>query len=757
MKHFFTVVFLGLLFATFSCTEKQSAEAPEISVIPKPQHIVQQAGFFEINAETKFVIADKSGLDEVPAVLNEKLKTVAGFSLAIEKDAATTANQIILELGNCHDSLGTEGYVLSVTKDKISIKANATNGIFYGLQTLRQLLPDEIESSTKMEGVKWIVPVVEIIDNPRFIWRGMLLDCCRHFMEKDFVLRYIDLLAYHKMNRFHWHLTEDQGWRIESKLFPELTEIGAWRTEEDGSRYGGYYTQDEIREVVAYAKNRFIEVVPEIELPGHSLAALAAFPELSCTGGPFEVGNQWGVFKDIYCAGNEKTFEFLEKVYAEAFELFPFEYMHIGGDEAPKFRWENCKKCQQRIKDEGLKDEHELQSYFIARMEKFINKHGRKLIGWDEILEGGLAPSATVQSWRGFDGAKEAAEQGHDAIVSPTSHAYFDYTIETTDLKQVYSFDPIPTGLAKEHQKHIIGGECNMWTERAPQDEIDDRMFPRMLAMSEVLWTNKNKKEYGEFHARVQQHYNRLDLLGVDYGFESKAVTVSSKYDSENGSYTVELLAGQKGFDIFYTLDGSEPTIESAKYEFPITITKSTELKAITAKGSEGPKKIITQVFNIHAALNCELKMEHLYSPNYDGTVHHALVDGLGGSENFRDGKWQAWSGHDLEATIKLKEAKEISKVTLGCLQSMPSWIFMPIEITVYASADGTDYKELASVMPAVDQKRSDKFIMHFPVEFDKIKTQYLKVVAKNQHTNPDWHDAAGAESWLFVDEIVVE
>ncbi|MCF8374358.1 MAG: family 20 glycosylhydrolase [Bacteroidales bacterium] len=760
MRHYFkALLIICLAVITLSCSEKPVKTESNISIIPKPASIQIQPGEFEISTAMKILYQGSDDIVDIPAFLNQKFQTAAGFQLKVEavENNEIPENSIVLELGSCPDSLGMEGYLLKVDKTGIRINAIAASGLFYGLQTLRQMLPAEIESPALVENVNWTVPFVEITDKPRFGWRGMLLDCCRHFMEKDFVLRYIDLLAYHKMNRLHWHLTEDQGWRIEIKQFPTLTEIGAWRTEEDGSRYGGFYTQDEIREVVAYAKSRFIEVVPEIELPGHSLAALAAFPELSCTGGPFEVGNQWGVFKDIYCAGNDKSFEFLEKVYDEIFDLFPFEYVHIGGDEAPKYRWENCDKCQKRIKDEGLKNEHELQSYFITRMEKYINANGRKLIGWDEILEGGLAPSATVQSWRGFEGAKEAAEQGHDAIVSPTSHAYFDYSIETTDLKQVYSFEPVPTGLDKEHQKHIIGGECNMWTERAPQEEIDDRMFPRLLAMSEVLWTDKGQRDYSDFHARVQDHYNRLDFLGVKYGFESMAVSVISEYDPASRSYTVQLISGQKGFDLFYTLDGSEPTIHSTKYEAPINIDKSTELNAIAAKGEDGPIKTINQKFTIHKAMGKKVELEFPFSPNYDGSSPNALVDGLCGTENFRDGKWQGFQGNDLVAVIDLGEPAEFSKVTLSCLQSMPSWILMPTEITVLSSADGVEFTELASLAPNVDQKRSDKFIMEFPIEFLKTSSRFIKVIAKNVGTNPDWHDAAGSASWLFADEIVVE
>ncbi len=370
-------------------------------------------------------------------------------------------------------------------------------------------------------------------------------------MEKEFIKRYIDLLAYHKFNVLHWHLTEDQAWRIEIKKYPKLTNKGAYRTYDDGSIYGGYYTQDDIKEIVAYAESRFITVVPEIEMPGHSTAAISCYPEISCTGGPFDVGTLWGIYYDIYCAGNEKTFKFLEDVISEVVELFPSKYIHIGGDEVPKDRWENCPKCQGRIQSEKLNDEHELQSYFITRMEKFINSKGKQIIGWDEILEGGLAPEATVQSWRGIQGAIDAAKQGHDVIVSPTSHCYFDYPVDVTDMQKVYSFDPVPPDLSLDERKHVLGSEGNMWTEYAPQELIDDRLFPRMLALSEVVWTYPAERNYEEFRQRVQKHYDRLDFIGIRYGLETKPFEIEKKYNDKTNSFDLQITLIQKDINLY--------------------------------------------------------------------------------------------------------------------------------------------------------------------------------------------------------------
>ena len=431
--------------------------------------------------------------------------------------------------------------ILSVTPKEIIIKARTAVGLFYAVQTLRQLLPVEVEKEQKVNGLILSVPACEIKDEPRFVYRGMHLDVCRHMFPVSFIKRYIDMLALNKMNTFHWHLTEDQGWRIEIKKYPRLTEIGAYRKETlvghggkepyvyDGKPYGGFYTQDEVKDVVAYAKSRFITIIPEIEMPGHALAALAAYPELSCTGGPFEVFPRWGVVPDVYCAGKEETFNFLEDVLTEVIALFPGEYIHIGGDECPKDRWKKCPLCQKRIKDEGLKDEKELQSYFIARIEKFLSSKNKKLVGWDEILEGGIAPEATVMSWRGTAGGIEAAKQNHDVIMTPSSYVYLDYyQCEPKGqplaiggylpLETVYSYNPMPAELTPAEQKHILGVQGNVWTEYiATTDYLEYMAFPRLIAIAETGWTPEPKKNFKDFLSRFDTVKKRYDILGINY------------------------------------------------------------------------------------------------------------------------------------------------------------------------------------------------------------------------------------------------
>ena len=502
-----------------------------ISIIPKPTHITQSEGTFILNDSTKIIIGNHPHqLSILAEQCAKKLRQVTGYALEVEK-TQQKKNVIILRLEQKLKRLGKEGYQLKVTEQSIILTASSPNGIFYGIQTLYQLLPPEIEKNSHVSDVKWLIPCVIIEDKPRFQWRGMHLDVGRHFAPTEFIKKYIDLLASYKMNTFHWHLTEDQGWRIEIKKYPKLTEIGSKRKETmgDSTPYGGFYTQEEIREIVKYAEERFINIVPEIEMPGHSLAALTAYPELSCTGGPFEVGTTWGVFEDVYCAGNENTFKFLKDVLTEVINLFPGKFIHIGGDECPKERWKQCQKCQARIKKNKLGNEHRLQSYFIQRIERFLRSKGKRLVGWDEILEGGLAPGATVMSWRGTEGGIAAAKANHDVVMTPTSYCYFDYYQANPDsepkaiggflpLEKVYSFEPIPSELTKKQAKHILGAQGNVWTEYMPDTKhIEYMVLPRMLAMSEVIWSDKSQRNLEDFLKRLESHYIRLEYRGYNY------------------------------------------------------------------------------------------------------------------------------------------------------------------------------------------------------------------------------------------------
>ena len=532
-------VFVLVLVFTQGCQSgwKHSSDRV-IAIVPKPVHMDINRGAFEVTRETKICVDSQTEFQG--EMLNALLSPPMGFSLDVT-ESMPVRNSIQLSVDTSLHDLDEEGYQLTVTKNRILIEASTSAGIFYGIQTMRQLLPVAVYQSHEQADIRWNIPCVEIEDYPRFEWRGMHLDVCRHFMPKEFIMKFIDLLSIHKMNRFHWHLTEDQGWRIEIKKYPDLTNISAWRDETligshsdeparfDGQIHGGFYTQEEIREIVAYAQERYVTIVPEIELPGHSQAALSAYPELSCTGGPFKVETTWGIFKEVYCAGNEQTFEFLRNVLQEVISLFPGEYIHIGGDECPKDRWKECPKCQARIQSEGLLDEHELQSYFIKRIDKYLISENRRLIGWDEILEGGLVESATVMSWQSEEGGISAARAGNDVIMTPINYTYFNfYQSDSANeplaynrflpLEKVYAYDPVPDELNEQQKSHILGVQGQLWTEYISTPEMVEYMaFPRACAMAEIAWTPDSKKDYLLFLETLHHHLKRLEFLKVNF------------------------------------------------------------------------------------------------------------------------------------------------------------------------------------------------------------------------------------------------
>ncbi len=507
-----------------------------LNIIPKPVSITIEKGNFYIGSKTRILynFKDKS-IENITSPLLNHLKNFYGIvALPVIYSAKSEKHSVYLSL-NPAAAIQKEGYRLDVTREGITLEASTPNGLFYGIQSLIQMMPASKENAKKIS-----VPLAHIVDYPRFQWRGLHLDVCRHFMPKEFVLRYIDYMSMHKFNTFHFHLTEDQGWRIEIKKYPLLTKTGSVRKETivgsnrlskvfDGTPHGGFYTQDDIREIVEYAAKRYVTVVPEIEMPGHALAALASYPYLGCTGGPYEVCTRWGVWKDVMCAGRESTFAFLQDVLDEVLTLFPSEYIHIGGDECPKESWKQCPVCQQRIAAEGLKDEHELQSYFIQRIERYINSKGRKIIGWDEILEGGLAPNAAVMSWRGEDGGIAAAKQQHFVVMSPGTYCYLDhYQAEPktqpfaiggfTPLEKIYSYEPVPSTLTQEESAYIMGAQGNVWTEyMATEKHVEYMVYPRAAALAEVVWSPKESRNYPDFMLRMKEQTKRYDVYGINY------------------------------------------------------------------------------------------------------------------------------------------------------------------------------------------------------------------------------------------------
>jgi hexosaminidase len=596
-----------------------------INITPIPLELTQKEDTFKLSKSIVFV-TDNTDIEKIAAYFSAKIKASAGYDLKTVKDKPTSGYinlSITPEL-----SVNDEGYTLDITHQAIEIQAKTPQGLFYGMQTVMQLLPAEIESSTLVKNIAWNIPAVTVKDEPRFKYRGLHLDVCRHFADIDFLKKQLDVLAMFKINKFHWHLTEDQGWRIEIKKYPKLTEMGSVRTEGEGNTYGPFfYTQEQVKEVVAYAKERFIEVIPEIELPGHAVAALHAYPEFSCTGQPIEVRNIWGVATDVFCAGNDSVFQFLENVIDEVVPLFESEYFHIGGDECPKLRWEKCPKCQARIKDLGLKGnkdhsaEEKLQSYFVQRIEKVLLKHNKKMIGWDEILEGGLAPSATVMSWRGEEGGIASANMGHDVIMTPGAWLYVDKyqgdaNLQTVTiggiltLKKVYNYEPVPEMIAEDKRHHILGAQANMWNEyNYTEQEMEYDMYPRAIALSELTWSAKEKKNYQDFERRIDNQRVRLDMHGIDYYIpvpEDKGPhmikywgdSVSAPFSCNFVAFTEQTTLDFKTTEpvrMVYTTDGSEPALKSETFTKPLIFTENTTLKirSVLLSGKMSPVRTI--------------------------------------------------------------------------------------------------------------------------------------------------------------------
>lgn len=767
-------IIIGLVLLTISSFVSQEISAQNnINIIPKPANVVAKEGKFQFSKNTKFVVKGDAQ-KEIASALIAKFELAAGW-----KPQITTKNPKHNYIQFKVDkNLNREGYKLEVSTKGIVITAKENAGFIYGLESIRQLLPTAIESKSIVSNVKWEVPSVTITDEPRFQWRGLMLDLSRHFFDKSYVLETIDRLAMLKMNVLHLHLVDDQGWRIEIKKYPKLTEVGAWRVNQENTSwnarltvdpdekgtYGGFLTQEELKEIVKYAANKNIEIIPEIEMPAHVSCAIAAYPELACFNQRIGVpsGGVWPI-TDIYCAGKESTFEFLQNVIDEVVTVFPSKYIHIGGDEATKTNWEKCPLCQKRMQDEGLKNVHELQSYFVKRMEKYINSKGKKLIGWDEILEGGIAPEATVMSWQGNEGGIEASKQGHDVVMTPQSHCYFDHYQGPqneeplafggyTPLSKVYQFDPVVDAISPEQAQHVLGGQANLWSEYIPTTQQSEYMiFPRLAAMAEVLWSPKEARNWNDFTKRLPSLLERYDYLGINYAKSSYLVSASYKSDLEHKQVKVALKNEFPNADIRYVLGDNSINDNVTVYKDTIAISGTTILKASLFKNDKPIGKTFTDTIQFHKAVGDKLIFKTPYNSNYKGDGDLSLVNIIRGTKNFHDGQWQAWLVDDLEVVIDLENEKKIKQVTVGSLENQGSGIYFPTEIKAFVSNDGVNYKEVGKVAhPFAINSNSE--LKDFTINFNTTTARYIKVIATNLKKSPK-----GDSSFMFFDEILID
>ena len=762
----------------------------QVNIIPTPVKHQNVTGKFSLSPQTVLVLTDRAEVNSAN-FFNDYLQKVYGFKLRIQnKSQGVVRNAIVLSTRkfiNAPDN--EERYTLHVGVKQVNVEGDSYRGTFNGMQSLIQLLP--LKATNKQLNI----PAVIIDDYPRLPYRGMHLDVSRHFFGVEYVKKYIDFIALHKLNTFHWHLTDDQGWRIEIKKYPKLTQVGAYRngtiigrypgTGNDNIKYGGFYTQDEIKEVLKYAADRFITVIPEIEMPGHSSAAIAAYPYLSCfpaesTKAPVgtawsgdttgkQVQQAWGVFPDVFCAGNEETFTFLQDVLDEVRELFPSTYIHIGGDECPKDNWKRCPRCQQRIKDEKLKDEHELQSYFIQRIEKHVNSKGRRIIGWDEILEGGIAPNATVMSWRGEQGGIEAAKQNHDAIMTPEPYLYFNWSQTKnedsvsfgryTPIEKVYGYEPVPKELDSANTKHILGAQANLWTEYIKNTSIlEYNLFPRLGALSELAWSQKANRDYSDFERRLMLQFKRYDMWKANY---SKAYfDIKDSIASAPGSKGLlwYLSSKIKGAPISYSISptgvkGSATSVPQTK--MPAVITQSGSAKASLKYNGNVAFTTLTRTFSINKATGRKIALKDLASSTYPGNGGaFGLVNGIKGNE-FNSPEFHGWLGKNMEAVIDLGKQEDISVVRVNVWQQEPSHIYLPKAIEVYTSQDGVNWQKITEQnnigKPWPDTR---KITVTLP---QQVKTRYVKVLAVAHGIIAAGRAGEGRQAWLFVDEIEAE
>lgn len=767
---------LCILFSTcfYACSEKRTLNS-DYEIIPKP---------LDVNCKGDASFLLKDGVAVIYPENNRKMQDNAEFLVDyVERQTGVKLTShagmpvdgaICLTLDLSDDN--AEAYKLIVNDKRVCISGASEAGVFYGIQTLRKSLPVAQDINVNLSAV-------EIYDKPRFAYRGAMLDVARHFYTVDEVKTFIDMLALHNINRFHWHLTDDQGWRIEIKKYPKLMSVASERKETvvgrwysgiyDGKPYGGYYTQDELRDVIDYAAKRHITIIPEVDLPGHMQAALTAYPELGCTGGPYEVRTIWGVSQDVLCVGNDFTLQFVKDVLSEVADIFPSEYIHIGGDECPKVRWEKCPKCQERIKSLGLKSdakhtkEQRLQSYVIQEAAKYLKEKGKRIIGWTEILEGGLVPDATLMSWIGESGGIEAAHQHHDVIMTPNTYLYFDYyqskKVEDEPLaiggylpiEKTYNYEPMPKELTEEEQQYIKGVQANLWTEYIPVfSQVQYMVLPRLGAAAEVQWTDPSKKDYKDFLRRVPHLVAVYDCYGWNYATHVYDVNVDMKADTVNHVLNVQL-STMADDPIYYTLDGQDPTEKSLKYTKPFTIDQSVVLKTM-AVHPDRTSKISVDTIRFNKAT---LKPVVLLQPNEsrfspDGPV--VLVDGRNGNHSFDTGAWLAVAGNDLEAVINMQAETILSSASVHVYVRKDAWLFDARGFSVSVSSDNKNYKEVASQEYKQMQESDSDGIIEHELSFDPCKATYVKIKVISEKSMPDWHWDAGKAPFLLVDEIIL-
>lgn len=746
-------LFLFLLAGIFTACDAQLPGRPQLQIIPQPETVSFEKGVFRLDKNKGIEASGDQQVKECAELLQGVIAARVGYTLPF-KESGDQAIRLAIdpELTGKPE----EGYRLRITPDRLDIVAGDAAGLFYGVQTLIQLLTDQQFYNVSRQA--WDLPALEITDHPAFPYRGLHLDVSRHFFPKEFVMKCLDLMSAYKLNRLHWHLTDAAGWRIEIKKYPELTTRGAWRTKEsymdwwNGDRhyatrdsagaYGGFYTQEEIREVVAYAAARHITVIPEIEMPGHSEEVVSIYPQLGCTGKPYQSGE--------FCIGNEETFEFVENVLTEIVGLFPSEYIHVGGDEASAAAWKQCPKCQKRIKEEHLKNEKELQSYMIRRVSDLLKSKKRKLIGWDEILEGGLAPDATVMSWRGEAGGIKAARMGHDVVMTPGGYCYFDsYQADPrtqpfaiggfTPYLKVYSYDPIPAELTSAEARHILGAQANLWTEYIRTTEHAEYMiFPRLLALSEVVWSPRDQRDREDFKRRIANHIVLLRQKGVNTFTLSDHIDMLTEVDTAAKRMKITFDSEKYQPEIHYTINDGEELVYHALFY----VTDSAQVKAFIVENGRKSDEVLDTRVDYHRAIGKKVTYQTRYNGSYPAAAESTLTDGRRGGLTYSDGCWQGFLTN-VDVVIDLGKVCDLSYVSAGFMQLTGPGVYMPDYVTVSVSSDGQTFREVARLENEIPVDKKDLVIRDFTARFHA-EGRYVKLFARKH---------AGFQ---FIDEVVV-
>lgn len=770
------ITFWFAIFCLFSCMAQEKDYLNYL--IPQPT-IIEKTSKDSLNINTNKVIIVAPNNCKTAQYLKEGMANCFYDVVLVNKqdyilNMRTQKSIMFVFCSSKH--LGKEGYIIDITTQNIIIQANEEAGLFYGVQTLMQLLGDNycMEKYTfcqKQENFIAKLPTMHIEDIPRFAYRGKHLDCARHFFDIDYLKKYIDLLAFEKINTFHWHLTDDQGWRIEIKKYPLLTKKGSIRKATlighysdnqlfDGTQYGGFYTQEQIKDFVAYCKDRHIEVIPEIELPGHSVAALSAYPNLSCREKPLEVECSWGVFEDVFCS-KDQSIEFLEDVLTEVCDLFPSKYIHIGGDETPTTRWAQCDKCKQVMQRENIKDVNLLQAYFTKKITAFLESKNKKVIGWDEILEKGVDTSVTILSWQGEQGAINAAKKGNDAIMAASSYLYFNFYQAPSDneplaiggytpLKKVYLFEPVDSSLSYEQAKHIIGMQACTWTEYIKDIwtlEYDD--LPRLFALAERAWSSRECRDYDNFIKRLDYSLAILSKLGINYS--KSHLSLSTTTFSKEGQVYVSLNSIVNNMDIYYTLDGSNPNQNSKIYSEPIPIEDNTRIKAVCLKDGYAITPVLDKKFSVNKATGKDYTLLDI-NPSYNAMGQKALTDGICGNKQSFD-KWIGTLGRDYNVIVDLEKTEDIHMISINFLDEQGSWIFLPQRVMFFVSQDTSHWTPITPT-EQIDPKDNSK-IVSYQVKCNT-KARYVKIFAKSIGLCPENHPGKGYAAHLFSDEIKI-